>query len=48
MKMRANVLNAQWLDVPQPVGVASKHPLDGIVLEFFSGAESRWEMHLLM
>ena len=48
MKMRSNVHNAQWLDVQQPVGCASKHPLGGIVLEFFSGAESRREMHLLM
>jgi len=48
MKMRATVRNAQWLDVQQPVGIASKHPLGGVLLEFYTGAETGREMHLLM
>lgn len=48
MKIRANVRNFQWLDVKQPVGVASSHPLGGILLEFYTGAESRRQFHLLM
>lgn len=48
MKMRANVRNFQWLDVQQPVGVASSHPLGGVLLEFYSGAVTRRQFHLLM
>lgn len=48
MKILANVRNFRWLDVMRPVGVASSHPLGGVLLEFYTGSESNRQFRLLM